>query len=447
MDIIIYGAGVVGRHVAEVLSGAGHNLTVLDLNPDRLAELQEVLDVRTYVGNGAQADVLLEVGCAGADLYIGATNYDEVNLLACSVAKGVGAEMTIARVHHSGFFEQRGFNYTSHLGVDHLVCPEFTTAQTIASVLRSPGALAIEQFARGKVELQRLPVDDDAEVIGTPLRELKMPGRALLTMIERGGKPLFPGADTVIEKDDVVTLIGDAEGFDKIRQVFQTEPVHRRRIMVMGGTTLGVWLCRALRHRSFSVRMFEADEKRALELAEKLDWITMLNVDAIRTDALREERVDQADAFVALTDDEETNILAAAQAKSMGVKLSIAVLERPTYLHLLEHIGIDRAFSPRATAAQEILRRLEPGPVRRLATLADDFADVFEVRVPETATKVINKPLRELQFPARCIIAAIQSGDEVFVPTADSVIRAGDTVVAVAPAGGLRKLNRTFGGR
>lgn len=447
MDIIIYGAGVVGRHVAEVLSGAGHNLTVIDLDPARLAELEEVLDVRSLVGNGAQADTLLEVGCAGADLFVSATNIDEVNLLACSVAKGVGAAMTIARVHHSAFFEERGFSYTRHLGVDHLVCPEYTTSQAIASTLRSPGALAIEQFARGAVEMQRLPVSDNAEVIGTPLRDLHMPGRALLTVVERNGKAVFPGADTVIQQGDVVTLIGDAGSFDQIRQLFQSQPAHRIRVMVMGGSTLGVWLCRALRSRAFSVRMFEADAKRAQELSEKLDWITMINADVIKTDALVEERIDQADAFVAVTEDEEENILAAARAKSMGVKLAIAVLERPTYLHLLQHIGIDRAFSPRATAAQEILRRLEPGPVRRLATLADDFADVYEARVPETAVKVINTPLRDLRFPDRCIIAAIQRGDEVFVPTADSEIKAGDVVVAVAPAGGQRGLNRAFGGR
>jgi trk system potassium uptake protein TrkA len=447
MNIVICGAGEVGRHSAEVLAGAGHNITVIDRQASTLDELDEVIDARHMVGNGAQADVLLEAGCAKADLFIAATGMDETNLLAASVAKGVGATKCIARVHHSAFFAQRGLLYTRHLGIDHLVCPEYSTALAIASTLRNPGALAVEQFARGKVEMLQLPVSADAKSVGTTLRDLTMPGPARVVAMEHQGIASVPEASTVIHDGDVVTIIGDAKSFDKIRKLFQTDSGNRRKVIIMGGSALSVWLARSLRHRIFSVRLFEANSARAQELSEKLRWVTVINSDAIKTDALSEERVDLADAFVALTDDDEINILAAARAKSMGVSKAIAVLQRSTYLHLLEHVGIDRAFSPRATAVTEIMRRLEPGPVRRLGSVSEGVADVFEISAAATADKVIDQPLRDVTFPDHCIMAAIQRGDDVFVPGAASTIEVGDTVIVVGPAASRKHLQRLFGGR
>jgi len=159
-----------------------------------------------------------------------------------------------------------------------------------------------------------------------------MPAAARLTAIERRGEAFLPEADTVIQSGDAVTVIGESEGFDRVRRVFHTQADAGRRVIIHGGSTQSVWVCRSLRHRQFTVRLFEPDRARAEELAGKLDWVTVLNSDAIHTDALREERVDQADAFIAVTDDDETNILSAARAKSMGAKSAIAVLQRPTYL-------------------------------------------------------------------------------------------------------------------
>ena len=311
MNIVICGSGEVGRHSAEVLAEARHNVTVIDQDQHKLDELDDVLDVRSLTGNGTQADVLLEAGCANADLFIAATNVDEINLLAASVAKGVGASKCIARVHHSAFYEQRGLQYTRHFGIDHLVCPEASTAMAIASTLRSPGAIAVEQFARGKIEMQQLPVSDDSKAIGIPLKQLRLPGPALLAAIDRVGEAFIPDANTEIHGGDVVTLIGDAKGFEKIVNLFRAGTERRRRVMIIGGTTMSVWLCRALRHRMFSIRLFEADEKRALKLSEKLNWVTLLKADVMNSDALQDERVDLADVLIAMTNEDEHNILAA----------------------------------------------------------------------------------------------------------------------------------------
>lgn len=379
-----------------------------------------------------------------ADLFVAATQNDETNMLSASIAKGLGADATVARVHHSAYFDRLGLDYAKHLGIDHLVCPEHTTALAIASSLRSPGALAIEQFARGKIQMQALPVAEDAKAVGTPLRELDLPPSCRLATIKRGEGVFIAGAETVLEPADVATVIGEAGSFDKVSSLLTGGKENRLRVVLMGGTAQAVWVCRALRHRRFSVRLFEPNPQRAEELSEKLDWITVLNQDAIAFDAMAAERVDQADAFVAVTDDDESNILAAAMAKSMGVKLAVAVQQRGTYLHLLEHVGIDKAFSPRVTAVTEITRLMDRGAVRRLSPLAEGFAEVYEVRVPTTATKAVGKPLMELKLPDSAMLAVIQRQTDIFVPGGQSTIEPGDRLIVIAPAEARKPLGKMF---
>ncbi|MEM6459618.1 MAG: Trk system potassium transporter TrkA [Planctomycetota bacterium] len=446
MDIVICGAGEVGRHSAEVLAPAGHNITIIDQDAAKLAEVDDAIDVRSMVGNGTRADVLLRAGTDTADLFIGATNIDEINLLAASVATAVGCERSVARVHHSAYYEAQGLNYADHLGIDHLVCPEFSTAQAIAATLRSPGSHAVENFARGAIEMQSITVSENAKAVGVTLKDLKLPAATLVAAVERADAAMLPTAGTKIHAGDIVTLIGEAKAFEKSVKLFKPEAAGRLKVMVMGGSTQGVWLCRELRSRNFAVRLFVMRPGRAQELAEKLPWVTLINGDVINSDILLDERVDQVDAFVACTEDEETNILAAARAKSMGAKSAIAVLQRPTYLHLIGHIGLDHAFSPRATAVTEIERLLSGAAVRRLAPLAEGIADVYEVRVPSLAKRAIDVPLKDLKFPARTIVAAISRGETVFVPGADDTIRVGDLVVIIGTADCGKELRKMFGG-
>ena len=447
MNIVICGAGEVGQHAAEVFSSRDNNITIIDLDEHKLEQLNDRLDVRSLEGNGAQADVLLEAGCANADLFIAATHIDEINLLSAAVAKAVGAAVTVARVHHSAYFDRRGLDYGKLLGIDHLVCPELTTARAIAAALRSPAALAIEQFAMGKIEMQRLRVSKDAKAAGQTLMDIRMPGSARVAAVHHAGTTMMPTAQTKIDAGDVVTLIGDTDGFEKVCKLFDTSTDRRRRVMVMGGSTQGVWVCRALKHRLFSVRLFEPRRERAVELSEKLDWITVLHADVINTDVLQDERVDLADAFVAVTDDDEENILAAARAKSMGCDLAIAVLQRSTYMHLLSHVGIDKAFSPRTTAVHEIQRLLDAGPVRVLAPVVDGVIDAYEVKVPRRTGDAESKTLLEWKLPPQIIIAAIQRDKEIFVPSADTHIEPGDDLIIIAPTQKRKDLSKLFLGK
>jgi trk system potassium uptake protein TrkA len=443
MNIIICGAGQVGSYAAEVLSTADNNITVIDTNAERLRAIEDTMDVATFTGNGAQATVLLEANCANADFVLAATNNDEVNLLCAAIAKGVGARKTIARVHHSEYFEQKRFHYQDLLSIDRLICPEYLTALAIARTLRNPGALAIEDFARGAIEMQEFSVSRKATAIDRKLLDLKLPDGARLAAISRKGGSFIPEAATVIEEGDNIILVGNAAIFQEARKLFHDEKTGRRKIVIMGGPSMAVWLCRALRDRNFSIRLFETNRRRAEELAEKLDWVTVINADPTDRSVFDEEHLAQADVFVALIDDDEHNILGCAWAKSMGVREAVAVVQRPNYMHLLEHVGIDRPFSPRRVAVREIEHLLDESGLRLVSSLAEGVVDVFQVRVGRSS-EVIGKPLREIKLSPNWIIAAIQHGGEVSVPKADDTIHAGDILLVIGRHGRDGTLKKLF---
>lgn len=446
MNIVICGAGEVGSHAAEVLAAAGNNITVIDLNAERLRAIGEHMDVGTLTGNCAHADVLREGGCGRADLLVAATNSDEINLLTASIAKPIGAKRTIARVHRSAYFEQRGLDYQRHFEIDHVICPEFATATAIARTMRNPAALAIEHFARGKIEMQEFEVSADAPALGRPLELLRLPHGSRLGAVIRNRHVFIPQANTVIAPGDRIVLIANADVFHETRRQFRREDVVARNAVIMGGPIMAVWLCHALRDRGWSVRLFETNRARAQELAERLEWVTVLNADPTDRNVYSEERIGQADVFVALLDDDEDNIIGSVLAKSLGVTQVIAVVQKSTYLDLLYHIGVDRPFSPRVVAAMEIESLLDDSPIRLLASLAEGDIDAFRVRIDDQ-TAIANKTLREIRITPDWVIAAIRREENVWVPTADDSVQVGDTVLIIGRHGNEKDLRRVLQGR
>lgn len=434
MNVIIAGAGEVGGHAADVLSAAGHNVTLIDLSAEKLQALDDRLDVRTLVGHCAHFHVLIEAGAAKCDLMIAATNIDEINLLSASVAKAAGARKTIVRVHHTANFSLRGTPYAAQLGIDELICPEHLTSLAIARMIRNPGAIALEEFAAGQLVMERIRVTEHAPSIGKTLSELSLPAGARVATVERSSGGIVADASTSIEVGDAVTLIGETAGFEGARSHFQRGKVKRIHIAIMGETPTAVWLCRALKDPVFSVRLFVEQRQRAEELAEKLSHVTVLEADPTDPDTFSDEHVDHVDTFVAATSEDERNILACAQAKTQKVATSIAVVQRAKYLRLVSHVGIDHAFSPRADAVKMILHLIDTGPVRSLATFAAGSAEVYEVR-PSSRAKILGNELRNIQLPLQAMIAAIRRDDRVRVPGADDQIQAGDTLLVIGPVG------------
>lgn len=441
MNIIICGAGGMGSYAAEVLAAAGHRVTVIDVDPERLRGVADTLDVRTLVGNSAFAEVLSEANVSSADLLVGATDRDEVNMLTAAIAKHMGAAKTIARVHHGAFLDQRGFDYQSRLGIDQLICPEFLTATAIARTLRNPAALAIEHFSRGRIDMQDFQVSHNAPALGKPLATLRLPPGVRIATVTRNDQVTLPDAETTVKPGDRIVLVGDAEVFYDARKLFLKDDAGRRKVVLMGGGVMSVWLCRALRDRNWSIRLFETDRERAEELARKLDGVTVIQDDPTDRTVFQEEKLARADVFVGLLNDDEVNIIGCVLAKTMGVPRVIAVVHRPTYLDLLYHIGVDRPFSPRIVAARAIETLLDDSPLQLLASLAEGQVDAFLVRVSPTA-EVNGKALREIKLTPNWMVAAVRRQDEVWVPKADDSLQSGDTVLVIGRHGEEKALRR-----
>ncbi len=443
MNLIICGAGQVGSHAARVLTEAGYNITVIDTDAAKLRAVADSLDVATLTGNAADAEILREAGAETAHLVIAVTDQDEVNMLASAVAKGVGATKAIARVHHGAFFAQRGLDYQEHLGIDRLICPEYSTALAVASKLRNPTALAFETFAQGTIQMQQFPVSKNAPAIGKPLAELKLPPGTRLAAIIRNQDAFVPVAGSTVEKGDTVILVGNAAAFSEARKRFHDDKLGRRRVVLMGGTPMAVWLCRSLRDRNFSIRLFEMDQTRCEELADKLDWVTVIHADVTDRSVFEEEQVSQADVYVSLRESDEENIIASVLAKSAGVPLVIVVLQGTNYIDLIYHIGVDRAFCPSLVAVDEIRKTLDEAPLQQLASLANGVVDAYRVRAGEGG-EAVGKRLREVKLTPNWIVAGIRRGQDAWVPEADDRVETGDVVLIIGKHGMEKQLKKLF---
>ncbi|UCE58362.1 MAG: Trk system potassium transporter TrkA [Phycisphaerales bacterium] len=443
MNVIIAGAGEFGGHAAEVLSADGHKVTVIDVSTERLGLLNDKVDVRTLAGNCAHFQVVAEAGVEHCDLLIAATETDEINLFVACVAKASGAKKTIVRVHHTANFELRGRPLAEKLGIDELICPEHLVALAITRTLRNPGSIALEEFGRGKLLMQRFPVIRGATAVGKKLHEIRLPASARLATVEGKSGVAIANAETEIDAGDLVTLIGERKTFESARKVFHKGKEKRLLVAVMGETSTAAWLCRSLKSRMFSVRLFVQQHQRAVELSEKLPHVTVLEADPTDATTFADEHIEKTNAFIAVTEDDEYNILACAQAKKLGVATAFAIVTKEKYLHLFPSVGIDHAFIPRTVAVSAIQHMLAVGRIRSLATFANGIAEVYEIR-PSKRAKILGNELRNVQLPAETMIAAIRRGNEVYVPGAEDRFTEDDTILAIGPCGIADDLLKLF---
>lgn len=443
MRVIIAGAGEVGGHAADVLSNAGHIVTLIDIDAEKLRAVGDRLDIRTLHGSCTHFSVLREAGAERTDLMIAATRIDEINLLSASVSKAAGVKKTIVRVHHTANFALKDTTYARQIGIDELICPEHLTSLAIAQTVRNPGSIAIEEFAGGQLLMQRFPVSKGAIAATRRLADLALPPGTRVATVDSDEAASLASASTVLQEGDFVTLVGEPGAFEAAVKLFARGKEKRSNIVVMGETSTAVWLCRALKSRVFSVRLFVDRRERATQLCEKLSHVTVIEADPTDADTIAEEHLERVDSFIAVTDDDERNVLACAQAKRVGAEQTIAIVQRGKYLHLLRHVGIDYAFSPRTDAVKAVLRLIDTGPIRSLATFAQDIAEVYQI-TPDPEAKVIGRDLRNIRMPADSMIAAIRRGDQVFVPGADAQVRAGDMVLVIGPRGAADELTDLF---
>ena len=443
MNIIICGATETGAHAAEIFASDGANVTVVDKDPVALEILGETLDIATLTGQPAAASILKQAGAADADAVIAATDVDEVNLLCASTASYLGADRTFATVTHSTFLDRDTLDYSQIFSVDSLICPALTTARAIASRLRNPAAITIEQLAGHTIEVQLFEASRGAAGIGRRLSDVELPTGARLAAITRGKDTYLPSGISTVDEGDEVLLVANSDVFHEARRLFRSKDAGRRNVVIMGGSPIAVWLCRALKNRGFTIRLFETQRARAEELAEKLPWVTVFQSDPTDPTVFTDEHIEHADAFVALTKDEH-NILSCAWAASLGVDQTYPVVRRSDYGPFIKAMGITKTFNPQDLAIREIQQRFVRKHLSCVAELAGGELSIYRIRVGRGA-KVIDKQLSELDLMPDCMIVVLEHDEHSgVVPSASEVLQENDVVFVVVRRGYEEELRKLF---
>ncbi len=444
MRVVIAGAGEIGWYIADQVSSQGHDVTVIDPSKDKIRQVNSSLDVHAVEGSAASAQILGQIAVAEADLFVAVSGSDEVNIVAASLARKLGAARAIARVDEVIYRKSTDISYSEHFGIDEFVSPETLAALELASVIRSPGALAVEHLARGKIEMQRVVVGKGAKHINRPLKDLDLPEGVKIACIRRDGSLFIPAANSMVYESDNVTLIGKTEQIVSARSGLESKKASSIKIVVVGGGHTTLSLVRRLRASMYKVTIVERSEDRCKHLAAILPNVTILHGDGTNLSFLKEERIESADIFVSTTDSDETNIMSAMQARHLGVEKVLVLIHRPDYGDLIEKMGIDRAVSPRVQMAKEILTMLHKSDVRTLSVFDDGKAEIVQVRV--RSSEVTGKYLREITLPGETLVLTIQRDKDIIVPQADTMFHLDDEAIFISRTASHKELTKMIVG-
>jgi trk system potassium uptake protein TrkA len=430
MNVVVVGMGETGRYITGVLTREGHNVTVVDNNPQAIAEAEELFDVLVLSGHAASNEVLSEIDIEQCDLFIAVTNDSDVNLISAARAAEAGAKKTVARVEDTAYFERSDLGIkVDFLGIDLVINPQILAAQEIHKIVRSISALSVEGFANNTIEVIQLSIDEETKGIGLPLMDLPIPVGSLVVAIVREGKLIVPrGIDTYAAGDDLY-IVGLAELMSEVEKVFgRRRKQFTRRVMIVGGGNVGMALAQMLEEDDIDLVLIDRDRKRCEEIAQVLHRSVILHGDGTDAELLEEENVDSVDFFIAVSMEDEVNLMASLLARDLGCNRCIALVHKPDYTSVCERLGIHSTISPRITVAKQVLRYVREGEVLNVHGILEGAGEFIEFLVPAEA-KVIGKPLKEVSFPKGAVVCAGLGKEGTFVPRGEHVLMEGDHVV------------------
>ncbi len=432
MNIIIVGAGEIGRHMAQSLSDERHAICVIESDENIASDLDNALDVRVIAGNGSSVNTLLEAGVSDCDLFFALTSENNINLVACSMAKALGAKQTICRVHPDLQREEFLFDFRSQFGIDSLFSSERLAAVELSKFVRNPDTPLVEEIARGHIELQQVKVPENSPLAQKPIKELDFPPRVRIGSIKRGEKSLIPSANDMLEEGDLVTLFGEPSRLHEVSVRLSKGKDSETNVVIFGGGEYGFSLAQNLESWNCRVRIFEKNPERCAFLADTLTKATVLNADATSLAELKEEQIGNADFFIATTTVDEDNVMTCLQAHSMGTKHCLTLIHRADYAEAItgfsDQMGILAAVSPRDATRRDLLRFVTSDRWHLLQRL--DAGELIESAVAENSV-IAGKKVMDIDWPVDCILVALLHGIRAMVPAAEDVIKGGDHVYAV----------------
>jgi K+ transport systems, NAD-binding component len=448
MNILILGAGEVGFNIARRLAMEGSNVVVVDTDARLLQRVSDSMDVKTVHGSASLPSVLERAGAADADLLIAATTNDEVNMLACQVAHSLFKVPTkMARLREAEYVNCKALFGRDDLPIDLVISPEREAAKAIIKRFQASSAADVQEFAGGRVSLVGLRIPPKSELAGMSLMDSGEVTKGLPLYIvahEHNQKWQTPKGDTVLLAGDMIYAAMASRHVSAFLEIagLKQEESHKH-VMIIGGGHIGYIVAEELEQMGLAPKLIEYDEARAEWLAERLGKTIVIHGDALDRDLLEEESIGDMDHFLAVTNDDEVNILSSLVAKKYQVPHIITLVNRGVYSDLMRQIGLDVTISPRLTTAAYILRHVRRGRILGMSTLGDGSLEVIDVEALETSD-ILNKPLRRIKFPPDTVVGAIVRGDEVIIPNGDTRIIPHDHVMIVTTVNSLRAVEKLF---
>jgi trk system potassium uptake protein TrkA len=450
MKVIICGAGQVGWQIARHLANERNDVTVVDNNADLVRRATDALDVQGVAGFASYPDVLERAGARDADMIIAATHSDEVNMVTCQVAHSVfDIPRKIARLRSQSYLNAiySDLYRRDHMPIEVVISPEREVASAALKRLSAASTFDTEFFLDGNLQLIGITLDEDCPVVNTPLRQLSdlfSTLRAVVVGVRREGTLFAPEpGDQLFVGDDCYVMVNTAD-FSRALEIFGKQQQKQERVVLIGGGNVGRMVAQKLEDlpgRAIRAKMIERNRKIAEGSAEALERTIVLNGDGLDASLLQEAGATRADAVLAVTDDDKTNILGAVRAKAMGCKLAVALINDPTLVPLMKPLGIDAYINPRATTVSSILRHIRLGRVRDVYSLGDAEAEIIEAVVLSTSP-IAGRQIRDIEFPEGVLIGGIKQGDNIVKPTGSTRINDGDIIALFALSKDVEEVER-----
>ena len=446
MNIIIVGCGQVGQNLAEHLINDGNNVTVIDRSYESVKSLTDKVDAMGIVGNGASHVTLAEADVENADLLIAVTNSDELNLLCCTIAKKTSNCKVIARVRSHIYNNESAF-LKNELGLAMVINPEYVAAQEIARILRSPSAVSIETFGKGKVELLKYRLPEDSAIIGMSVKDvmMKYKSNVLFATIERGDKAFIAKGDFVFNARDVVSIISSPEGSQDFFKQIGSKNQSVKSAMIVGSGEITHYLCAEIKKSKMNIKIIESDMARCDELSSAFPHVTVVHGDTTNQELMKEEGIGRVGAFLALSDSDEENMILSLHADGKTRGKIITKVTRMDYDSVINKLDLDTVIYPKAIVSDMILRYVRSAKNTRGSNMETLYnvikgeieASEFIIRKP---SGIVGVPISRLRFKKNVLIAAILRDGEVIIPRGYDTIEIGDSVVIVSKVMGLQDI-------
>lgn len=445
MRTIIIGAGKMGFSMAQLLSSENHDVVVIDTNPERQKVVNDNLDVKTIIGSGIESSILQMAEIQETDMLLALTESDELNMMACIIAKNFGVNIAIARVRNTDYLESYYTFLQEKLGIDLLLNPERITANEAFNIIENPDTRSVDYFAEGKVQVISLSVPASSFLVGKKMMELPTEHNFNIVSILRGKSTLVPHGQDYILADDYISVMAKTSEMPQVKKMLGYSSKKVANICILGGGHTGFYLAKMLERSkiSHSVKLIEQDLERARKLSEDLDKTLVLHGNGGDLELMEEENIKDSDVLVAVTNDDQINLLSALIAKNMGVKVVLTQLKRPELMFLAKKIGVDVVLSPRVLASGAVLKYIRKGNIASVALMNENQAEMLEF-VIQPDCKLIGQPLMDIMFPKSAIIGVIARQEKVVIPDGYTVIEPLDRVIVFTLADSIHDVERLF---